>query len=112
MIDKISIHITHHVDCSTVNADGKYGWYYEYDLIEFIDTQHALKLTARSDAKAPYEASFIDFYQHNGYFNQYLMHFSLRYLRKMGKVKINYISPQGFALKPEIPSTKVLKQAA
>lgn len=112
MVDKITIHISHHVDCSPLNLDGKYDWYYEYDLIKFIDTQHALKLTARSEEKTPFEASFIDFYQHHGFFYQHLMHFSLRYLRKMGKVKINYISPQGFALKPEMPRTKILNQVA
>lgn len=103
---KIAINISHHVDASAPNAQGMYDWYYEYDVFEFTDQQHASALTVRSYSNTPFEASFIDLNNRQHEIIALddtlkpLFQFAIQFLKKSGKTKINYLSAHGYALLP------------
>ncbi len=93
---KIAINVSHHVNASAADEYGHYKWYYEYDIFEFIDQQHASVLTARSDSSTPYEASFLDL--DPTIMQNPLLQFAINYLHLFGKTKFNFLSAYGYAL--------------
>jgi hypothetical protein len=98
----MKIEQTHQIDCSERGADGKYDWYYEYDIYRF--TQDDRTLVARSYKDTIEEAHFLRLEvqaksveitaknMSEPLFKQALLH-----LRSIGKMKVEYLGPEGYA---------------
>lgn len=53
----MEIETTHHVDAGDKQTDGRWGFFYEYDLYRFSDS--AIAIVARSYKDDPQEAHFL-----------------------------------------------------
>ena len=96
---------THHVDASEQGTDGKYDWYYEYDIFRFTEGERTL--IARSYTDTSTEAHFLRFeVQTEPAFiltediTNPLLRQAAEYLRSIGKVGIEYLGPEGYAPLP------------
>jgi hypothetical protein len=97
----MQIEKTHHVDCSEPDEDGRYEWYYEYDLFRFVIDD--VSFIARSYVDSPDEAHFLRV-ERGGKPLQLsaedleapLAIAAIRHLRECGKKQIKWLSSAGY----------------
>jgi hypothetical protein len=97
----VQVEKTHHIDCSEPDADGRYEWYYEYDLFRFAVGD--VSLLARSYIGTPCEAHFLRI-ERGGKPIQLsaedlgspLATAAIRHLHECGKRQIKWLSSAGY----------------
>jgi len=97
----MEVEITHKVDASEKGKDGKYDYYYEYDLYTFKDKN--ITIIARSYTTESDEIHFLRAVQNEKHrpiskadlklpiFNEIIP-----YLKNINKIKINWLSNSGY----------------
>lgn len=106
----MEIESTHHIDAGEKGADGRYDYYYEYDLYRFSDG--ATVIVARSYTDEPQETHFLRI-ERDGKpdllkaedLRQTLFVQSVHYLRGIGKQKLSWLSGRAGDYEPLLPST-------
>jgi len=96
---------THHVDASEPDENGKYDYFYEYDIFRF--TEESVCLVARSYTSEPLEAHFLRV-EENGNprsmqdadLFQPLFLAALAHLRTEGKQQFHWLSGRGDGYEP------------
>ena len=97
----MKVETTHRIDAGRRDAQGRYQYYYEYDLYEFSDG--AVKLLARSYVEEPDEVHFLNI--GDGTTQRMLTDADLRlplaqsaarHLAEFGKKRINWLSERGY----------------